>query len=237
MQRVVTRADLESIVGFPIQNIAVFQHAFIHVSALKENAELGDSYERLEFIGDSVINFVVGKYLYDKYADKKEGFLTRIRTKIVSGKCLSDFSRRLRLHEYVFMDQKGTRNRWHENERILEDVFEALVGAIYTDAGLVVARDFVIRCIESFVDFGAITKDTNYKDILMRWTQATGTPLPQYVARECRDASTRAFRVNCFANRQLCGHAVAYTKKDAEQMAAKGALLALNVDIHECFIE
>lgn len=237
MQRLVSRDEVESITNFPVQTLGTFQQAFIHVSALKEFPGIGDSYERLEFIGDAVVNFVVGKYLFDKYSNKKEGFMTRIRTKLVSGKCLSDFARRLGLQAYIFMDQKGIRNNWHENDRILEDVFESLVGAIYTDAGLIAARDFVIRCVECFIDFDEIVKDTNYKDILMRWAQAGGTPLPQYEARECRESSTRAFRVNCFVNKQLCGHAVAFTKKDAEQLAAKGALLFLNVDIHECTIE
>ena len=147
--------------------MATYVTAFIHKSALKEFPHLGDSYERLEFIGDSVVNFVVGKYLFDKHRDKNEGFLTRIRTKIVSGKCLCEISRRLGLHRFVFMDQKCIRNGWNENDRICEDVFEALVGAVYLDIGMIAARDFVVSCMDRFVDFEDITRDTNFKDILM----------------------------------------------------------------------
>jgi ribonuclease III len=237
MQRSITRAEIESFLGISIQDISLYMTAFVHKSALKEFPHLGDSYERMEFIGDSVVNFVVGKYLFDKYRTKKEGFLTRIRTKLVSGKCLSEMSKKLGLHRYVFMDTKGLRNAWNENDRICEDVFEALVGAVYLDLGMISAREFVIGCIERFVDFNEITRDTNFKDIVMRWTQANGMPLPEYTAREIRENGARVFEVNCFLNGTNSGRARAYNKKDAEQLAARGALLYYNVDIDFCEIE
>jgi ribonuclease-3 len=237
MQRLIQREELESIINFKCQDISLYQTAFIHKSALKECPQLGDSYERLEFIGDSVVNFVVGKYLFDRYSSKKEGFLTRIRTKIVSGKCLSDMSKNLGLYRYVFMDQKGIRNNWNENDRICEDVFEALVGAIYLDAGMIAAREFVVACMDRFVNFEDIMQDTNYKDIIMRWTQANGMPLPEYTARELRENGVRVFEVNCFVNFVNCGRARAFNKKDAEQLAAKGALHYHDIDIEFCQIE
>ena len=237
MQRVVTRDDIRTFFSGNVQNVSHYATAFVHKSALKEFPYLGDSYERLEFIGDSVVNFIIGKYLFDRYPTKKEGFLTRVRTKIVSGKCLCEISRALGLYRFVFMDHKGIRNKWNENDRICEDVFEAFVGALYLDLGLVVARDFVVSCVERLVNFDGVVQDTNYKDILMRWTQATGIPLPEYSAVEARHHGIRMFDVTCLISGIESGKGSALSKKDAEQIAAMHALETHMIDIDECQIE
>ena len=237
MQRVVTREDIRTFFTGQVQNVSHYVTAFVRKSALKEFPHLGDSYERLEFIGDSVVNFIIGKYLFDRYPTKKEGFLTRIRTKIVSGKCLCEISRALGLYHFVFMDHKGIRNGWNENDRICEDVFEAFVGALYLDLGLVAARDFVISCTERFIDFEMVVHDTNYKDILMRWTQATGIPLPEYAAEEVRRQGMRMFEVACIVDGVESGRGLALSKKDAEQMAAMHALRTHAIDVDECRVE
>lgn len=229
-QHPISREDLQRILGFRVQNIDVYRTAFVHKSYLKEQPDLADSYERLEYLGDSVINFVVGKYLFDRFPGKREGFLTRVRTKIVSGKCLHTFSRNLGIQQFILMDQKAIRNGWNHNERILEDVFESLVGAIYLDLGLLAARDFVISTVESNVDFAQILQDTNYKDILMRYTQARGIPLPDYKSSELRTSSNeRVFRIHTYVGNTLCGTGTAGNKKEAEQQAAQQAIAKLGV--------
>jgi ribonuclease-3 len=99
-----------------------------------------DHFETLEFIGDSVLGFVITKFLFDQYENKQEGFLTKARTKLVRGETLANIASKLELYKWVQMDEKGMRNGWNKNPKILEDVFESLVGAIYMDLGLLTRK-------------------------------------------------------------------------------------------------
>ncbi len=125
------------------------------------------------------------------------------------------------------MDDKGMRNGWTKNPNILEDVFEALVGAIYLDLGMVYAKNFILRIFNDpeIVDLNyIIRKDDNYKDILMRWCQAQKKDLPEYVV----DASDNTrFRVLVYVDKTRQGFGVGTTKKEAEQKAAFFALKTL----------
>ena len=212
-----------------VNNPGIYERAFCHKSIA--NGLITESYERMEFMGDAVINFVVTRYLIEKYPDKDEGFLTRIRTKIVSGKCLSRLALQLGLDRHVQMNDKAMANGWNRNDRILEDVFEALVGCIYMDLGLVTARDFLINTIERNVDFRDIERDDNYKDILMRFTQAHAVPLPFYSSSEIMLDGKKLFEVSCFVNNVARGYGRHKNKRQAEQIAAHQALLYFDVEV------
>ena len=136
----IDKASVENLVGTKISDIDLYQKAFTHKSALKENENLKGSFETLEFIGDSVLGFVITKFLYDKFEDRQEGFLTKARTKLVRGETLASIASKLELYKWIQMDEKGMRNEWNRNPKILEDAFEALVGAIYMDLGLLHAN-------------------------------------------------------------------------------------------------
>ena len=110
--------EIETLIGTKINSIELYQRAFTHKSALKRY-NLEHSFELLEFIGDSVLNFVITRYLFDKFSDRDEGFLTKLRTRLVRGKTLSDVGRKLELNKYVIMDEKGDRNGWANNDNIL----------------------------------------------------------------------------------------------------------------------
>lgn len=225
----ISKDVLEGILGFRIVDFDKYVSVFTHKS-FKESGR--DSYERYEFVGDSVINFVIAKYLYDKFPQADEGFLTRVRTKLVSGKCLSDLSRRLGLHRYVMMNQKALRQGWNSNPRILEDVFESLVGCVYLDLGLATAKTFVLSVMERFVDFRDIVRDTNYKDILMRYAQANMLPLPEYrVLNDPQVTKTPLFDIVVMLQGVGYGRGADTCKKGAEQSAAQQALLALRVPL------
>jgi ribonuclease-3 len=142
---IIDKDSVEHLVGTKISNIDLYQKAFTHKSALKENEDLSGSFETLEFIGDSVLGFVITKFLYDKYENRQEGFLTKARTKLVRGETLAFIASKLGLNNWIIMDEKGMRNEWNKNPKILEDAFEALVGAIYMDLGLIHAREFILR--------------------------------------------------------------------------------------------
>ena len=141
----VDKTRIEELVGTKIKNLDLYQRAFTHKSALKEYEQFTESFETLEFIGDSVLGFVITKFLFDRYESKQEGFLTKARTKLVRGETLAKIANTLNLNELVIMDEKGMRNRWNNNPKILEDVFEALIGAIYMDIGLIHAKEFILR--------------------------------------------------------------------------------------------
>lgn len=215
---------LEQLLGFKVIDFTQYINVFTHKSAMR--LVNGTSYERYEYMGDAVINFVVAKLLYDMYPHADEGFLTRVRTKLVSGKCLSQLAWKLGLHNFIIMNQRSMRHGFNTNPRILEDVFEALVGCIYLQNGMVAAKNFLLSVFQRFIDFKEVLKDTNYKDGLMRYAQARGIPLPEYaVTKSATDASS-VFEV-CVGLRGIVGRGCGTSKKQAEQEAAKHLLLQL----------
>lgn len=218
---VINRAQLYDILGFQVKDPSVYTQAFVHKSALREYA-FEQSYERLEFLGDSVLDFVVARYLYDKFPRANEGFLTRIRTKLVSGKCLCQFAKGLQLFQYVVMNNKAIKQGWNHNDRILEDIFESLIACIYLDMGMAVARDFIIRTIESSVNWQDVMVDTNEKDILMRFTQATKKSLPVYlpVSEDECEGNEDGFHVKVLVDGVEYGRGKDRVKRMAQMKAA-----------------
>lgn len=219
----ITREEANTLVGTKVGDIELYRRAFIHKSALKVyNYE--SSNETLEFMGDSVLGFVITKFLFDRFEKNQEGFLTRARTKLVRGRTLATIAEKLGLYRWVIMDEKGMRNEWFKNPKIMEDVFEAFIGAIYLDIGMIHAREFILRIFNNpeIVDMKAILrKDDNFKDILMRYCQARKYDLPEYVM-DAKDSSR--FRVRVFVKGKDRGFGVDKTKKEAEQKAAYFAL-------------
>lgn len=224
MQTQLTPENLERLLGFKVFHFDPYITVFTHKSAMKLTN--GSSYERYEFIGDAVINFVVAKLLFDMYPNSDEGFLTRVRTKLVSGKCLSQLAWKLGLHDFIVMNQRSMRHGFNTNPRILEDVFEALIGCIYLQNGLVSAKEFLLSVYNRFVDFNDILRDTNFKDGLMRYAQARGLPLPEYAVVKTSPEVAVAFMVRVALN-GCTGHGTGSSKKQAEQEAAKHLLYML----------
>ena len=216
----IDRATIENLVGTKISNIALYQKAFTHKSALKENENLSGSFETLEFIGDSVLGFVITKFLYDKFEERQEGFLTKARTKLVRGETLASIASKLELYKWIQMDEKGMRNEWNHNPKILEDAFEALVGAIYMDLGLLHTKEFILRIYNDpqFVNLDSIMVDDNFKDHLMRYCQSNSLQLPVYsIVRH----DSGVFYIAVFVDNVCVGQGYAKNKKLGEQYAAK----------------
>src|SRR5210317_148954 len=220
MVNLVDKTCIEQLVGTKIKNLDLYQKAFTHKSALKEYPQFNESFETLEFIGDSVLGFVITKFLFDRYEKRQEGFLTKARTKLVRGETLAKIASILNLNELVIMDEKGMRNQWNNNPKILEDVFEALVGAIYMDLGLLHAKEFVLRIYQNpkIVDLNSIMIDDNFKDHLMRHCQVNNWQLPEYRVAAHHEG---LFYIDIYINNAFCSRGVAKSKKQAEQNAAK----------------
>lgn len=216
----VDKTRIEELVGTKIKNLDLYQKAFTHKSAIKEYEQFTESFETLEFIGDSVLGFVITKFLFDRYESRQEGFLTKARTKLVRGETLAKIANTLNLNELVIMDEKGMRNQWNNNPKILEDVFEALIGAIYMDIGLIHAKEFILRIYQDpeIVDMNSIMVDDNYKDHLMRHCQINNWPLPEY--RVCAHHEG-LFYIDIYIDNMFRARGAAKSKKQAEQNAAQ----------------
>lgn len=213
---VIPRSVLDALVGTKVKDTQLYIRAFTHKSALKRYEGLTSSYETLEFMGDSVLGFVVTKWLFDRHEKEQEGYLTKARTKMVRGSTLADIARVLEFHKWILMDEKGIRNGWNTNAKILEDVFEAFIGAVYLDLGMVHAKRFILDSfekIETDVDL-----DDNYKDQLMRWCQAEKIDLPEY---RVDGQVNGTFMITAIVNGQELSCGYASTKKQAEQNAAE----------------
>ena len=215
-----TKESAEQLVGTKIKNLDLYQRAFTHKSALKEYEQFTESFETLEFIGDSVLGFVITKFLFDRYESRQEGFLTKARTKLVRGETLAGIAKCLSLENLVIMDEKGMRNNWNNNPKILEDVFEALIGAIYMDLGLLHAKEFILRIYQDpkNVDLNSIMVDDNFKDHLMRHCQVQNWQLPDYRVAAHHEG---LFYIDIYINDGFCARGVAKSKKQAEQNSAQ----------------
>ena len=218
------RDEIETLIGMRIRTLSHYQEALLHKSAVKlYNARRSN--ERLEFIGDSVLNLVIAKHLFEKYPEENEGFMTKLRTRIVSGKCLSHVARQMGIQNHIRMNEKAMRQGWNMNSRILEDAFEALIGAIFLDMGVFYAKAFIIDQIETHINHDDLMIDTNYKDMLMRYTQNRGIDLPVYqVCNENGPNHDKRFVVHVYLQGAFVGEGVAKSKKQSEQNAAKCAM-------------
>jgi ribonuclease-3 len=224
------RDAIEARVGLTVHDVALFQQACLHKSALRLHNNTG-SYERLEFLGDSVLNFVVTRYLFERYPRSSEGFLTRIRTKLVSGMTLCTLASKLGLQDLVVMNDRANRLGWRNNDRIKEDIFEAIVGALYLDQGIPTCRRWIVQLLETHVDWDHLLEDTNFKDILMRTCQANGWELPEYRMEQASGPEhQRQFTVAVWVRGARVSEGADCSKKRAEQHAARLALDALGME-------
>jgi len=221
----IDRNEIDNIVGTKINDIKYYQRAFTHKSALKRYI-LNESFETLEFMGDSVLGFVITKMLFDKYEEKQEGFLTKARTKLVRGKTLAHIAKYLNLDKWILMDDKGLSQGWHTNDKVLEDVFEAFVGAIYLDLGMVHVKKFVLKLYTNpeIINMDYLMIDDNYKDQLMRYCQSRKIPLPLY---EIVAHDKHIFYVSVAVNGEVKGFGQDKVKRQSEQQAAYNALIQL----------
>lgn len=231
----VSRQQIEKILGMRPKNLDYYRRALVHKSVqrnVRRSQErvldyLTVSNERLEFLGDSVLGLIVSNYLFDKYPTKDEGFMTRTKTKLVCGKNCAKLAKVLDLGSHILMSKNVQKT---SNLKILEDAFEAFIGAIYKDLGFKFAQAFVYRLIDENLDLNDMLEDNNYKDILLRYCQSEGRPLPEYVTtKEEGPPHERLFTISVHVGTENWGTGIPGTsKKEAEQMAAKTAIEKLD---------
>ena len=233
MNKAITREDINKITGFNPINVLYYQKAFIHKSVLRfiTDENLNASYERYEFLGDSVLNLIIAKFIFMKYPDKEEGYLTRIRTKLVNGKTLAFLAKKLNLNQFLILSKNVETIGGRNNDRILEDVFEAFLCSLNMDLGYKYVEDFVLRIINEFIDFSVVEEDNNYKDILLRKCQQTMQINPEYeLVSTTGPAHKKVFTSVAIINGKKYASGTGNTKKESEQVASKNTLEILEIN-------
>lgn len=218
--------DLEKIIGYPIKDQSHYVQALIHRSFLEELDEDDASNERLEFLGDAVLSLVTAEYLFNLYPDKDEGFLTKVRAKIVNRNSLAESAENIGLVRFLLMNQNLSNTFSRGAKTVLSDAFEALVGALYLDQGLEACRVFIRKVlIDPIVEAGEHLIDENYKSQLLEYAQANKLELPDYrVIKEEGPQHERTFTVQVSVGGEIVGVGKGKNKKTAEQNAAKKAM-------------
>ncbi len=223
----VARADVEALLGVPIGDLGLYEHALRHRSMFRGHVTDGtESNERLEFLGDAVLGAVVAERLYTAYPDRDEGFLTRMRANLVNGQVLADYARAIGLGPLILMSENMAASEGRDNTTILADAFEAVVGALYLDLGFAAARTFVFTLLDDLVDMDDLAEQrSNYKSLLLEYVQARGWPQPTYeVVAEEGPSHNRLFTIDVLVDGLPRGRGAARSKKQAEQAAAREAL-------------
>lgn len=243
----ISRDQIQKILGMRPRNLEFYRRALVHKSvqktvkdALYNNESVQDyvteSNERLEFLGDSIFGAIISDILYRKYPEQDEGFMTRMKTKIVRSSHCAKFAKKLGLEEYILTRQhvvgiKDLSGKKVNNDRILEDAFEAFIGAVYLDLGFVSTFTFLQKLVDNYVDFESLLKDDNYKDIVMRYCQANGFELPIYeLLKQEGPPHSRVFLVSISIKKDTesekieVGLGEGGTKKDAEKAAALNSI-------------
>ncbi len=219
------------ITGHKIGDLSLYLHAMRHRSLLRgrPGADI-DSNERLEYLGDAILGFVVAEHLYSLYPGEDEGFLTQLRAKLVNGKALHRYARAVGLHRQILVSenlqqQGGTL----AVGSVMADAMEALIGAVFLDLGMDAARGFIVDTLLAALDLDELVRvEDNHKSVLLEYAQARGWPQPSYRVQSATGPShDRSFTVEVLIGDDPLGIGEAGSKKQAEQLAAETALEAL----------
>ena len=223
---------LEQTLRYTIRHPHLFFEALTHRSYLQVPAGGAVvSNERLEFLGDAVLNVVVAEFLFRRHSSAPEGDLTKARSRFVNRKALIAYAEELHLSEFILMSSNASQLEGKGMDTMLSDAFEAIIGAMYLDGGYQDARIFIERQISTAIERGIITsEDENFKSRLLEYSQASGLGVPRYATiNEEGPDHDRIFTVEVYVGGNPLGKGLGKNKKDAEQQAAEKALQKLHI--------
>jgi ribonuclease-3 len=218
--------EFERRIEYRVREKDHFVRALLHRSYLQHRHHAGSSNERMEFLGDSILNLIVGEYLYNHYPLAEEGDLTKMRSRLVNRKALAAYAKAIGLADFILTSPSASSGLGKGQDTIAADTFEAVIAAIYMDGGIDAARRFVERRVLSALKSGAVvTKDDNYKSMLLEYAQANGLGIPRYtIVLEEGPDHDRTFTVEVSLSDGRRGRGRGKNKKEAEQAAAARAL-------------
>lgn len=219
-------APLEENLGYTFQDRNLLRLALTHSSYANETHARGGSNERLEFLGDSILGFVVADYLYRNFPNWPEGHLTKTRAALVCEQACCGFSQALDVGDYLLLSHGEQNNGGRTRTSILADAFESITAAIYLDGGFAKAREFILRfTLPALKGLHSKAPFRDYKTKLQEIVQKNPEEKLSYVlVGESGPDHDKHFKVEVHLNNNVIGRGGGHSKKDAEQQAAREAL-------------
>ncbi len=220
--------ELERNIGYSFKNKELLRLALTHSSYANEKS-LKEDNERLEFLGDSVLGFITAEYLFSLLKQKAEGDLTKLRANAVCEKSLAGFAAEIDLGDYILLGKGEKMTGGRERPSILSDAFESVIAAIYLDGGIEEAKKFVLRFVsESTTD---TVQATDYKTLLQEIIQKNPDEHLSYrLVAESGPDHHKEFTVEVYLNSNCIGTGTGFSKKKAEQAAAREALRLMGIN-------
>jgi len=221
-----TPQELARRLDLPFTDWLLLSRALTHRSYLNEHPEALEDNERLEFLGDAVLDFVVGAWLYNHFPEMPEGDLTRMRSALVHTEQLADFSRLLEIGRAMRLGRGEVQAGGRSRSALLCDTFEAVIGALYLHAGIDAVQRFLNPLLENASDYIlTMRKNEDPKSMFQEWAQAQGFSAPQYLTRAASGPDhAKIFEVDVLINGKVFGSGVGHSKQVAAKAAARTAL-------------
>ncbi len=227
---------LQKKIEYKFTNIKLLEHAMVHRSYGNENWEYKNiNNERLELLGDAVLDLIVTEYLYKNYKESSEGELAKLKSMIVSEPVLAEIAFEIEIGEYLFLSKGEEITGGRKRNSILGDAFEALLGAIYLDSDFDNVKHFALKYLTYRIDhIDENEKLIDYKTILQEYSQREFKKIPKYdVLEEIGPDHDKSFKVGVKIKNDIVGEGIGKNKKSAEQLAAKKACEKLEVKVNE----
>lgn len=222
--------QLQTILGVTFRDAELLRQALTHRSYLNENpGSVSDDNQRLEFLGDAVLDFIVGEHLYKRFPEMREGQLTSLRAALVRTEALAELAGKIGLGRHLFLGRGEEEAGGRQRPSVLADAFEALLGAISLEAGLETARAFLEPLIATEIEeVVAEGRDRDFKSILQEEAQARFQVTPVYrTVSEIGPDHAKEFSVEVWIGQEVYGRGAGSSKQAAEQEAARQALSLL----------
>lgn len=218
--------------NIPIQQESLLMRALTHRSYINEHPEALEDNERLEFLGDAVLDFVVGAWLYHRFPEMAEGELTRMRSALVRTEQLAEFARQIQLGDMLNLGRGEESNGGRTRDGLLCGAFEALSGALFLDRGLGLVEEFMeVRLPAAVEKILAEGRAQDPKSVLQEWTQAQGLDTPFYrIQYERGPDHKKEFGIEVLVDDRVVGQGQGSSKREAAREAAAAAIQSLGID-------
>lgn len=222
---------LEEKIEYTFKDKALLKEALTHSSYANEKQGKLPCNERMEFLGDAVLSIVSAEYLFTKFPNKPEGELSKLRSSLVCTQSLSDFAREINLGDYLLLGKGELASGGSDRPSILEDAFEALIAAIYLDGGIEPAKKHILRFLSKALETHS-TSFKDYKSALQEIVQQNPDEVLNYVlVGESGPDHDKRFNAEVHLNSNVIGTGIGRSKKQAEQEAAKKALMLMGYKV------
>ena len=229
-------ADFQRIIGIVFKDISLLEQALVHSSYINENPGHATGHnERLEFLGDAVLGWIVAEHVYQQFPDFNEGDMTRLRAALVRRETLARVARTIHLGDYLYMGKGEEASGGRSKTANLAGALEAVIAAVYHDRGRDVTREFVLKLLKGEWD-KAVNKgfEDDYKSLLQMVTQSKYQVIPVYrLVSQTGPDHDKVFTVEVSANNTVLGSGTGKSKKLAETGAAHSALQRLDIEFRD----